>query len=101
ATATDARLYVRRRSRLLDGGALRGRGALGTQTAMSAPPPVGLSVVMPLHNEGARIASNVEQTMAVLRMLGPFEMILVDDGSLDNSGEEMTRLAEKFPGEIV
>jgi glycosyltransferase involved in cell wall biosynthesis len=68
---------------------------------MTAPPPVGLSVVMPLHNEGVRITSNVEQTMAVLRMLGPFEMILVNDGSSDNSGEEIARLAEKFSGEVV
>jgi glycosyltransferase involved in cell wall biosynthesis len=64
-------------------------------------PKVGLSVVMPLHNEGARITSNVEQTMAVLRMLGTFEMILVDDGSSDNSGEEITRLAEKYFGEVI
>jgi glycosyltransferase involved in cell wall biosynthesis len=68
---------------------------------MNAPPPIGLSVVMPLHNEGAWITSNVEQTMAVLRMLGPFEMILVDDGSSDNSGEEVARLSEKFSGEVV
>ena len=68
---------------------------------MNARPPVGLSVVMPLHNEGAQIASNVEQTLGVLRMLGPFEMILVNDGSSDNSGEEIARLAEKHPGEIV
>jgi len=68
---------------------------------MSASSPLGLSVVMPLHNEGAWITSNVEQTMAVLRMLGPFEMILVNDGSSDNSGEEIARLAEKFSGEVV
>lgn len=68
---------------------------------MNPPPPVGLSVVMPLHNEGGWITSNVEQTMAVLRMLGPFEMILVNDGSSDNSGEEIARLAEKFSGEVV
>jgi glycosyltransferase involved in cell wall biosynthesis len=68
---------------------------------MNAPPPVGLSVVMPLYNEGARINSSVEQTLAVLRMLGPFEMILVNDGSSDNSGEEIARLSEKFPEEIV
>ena len=36
-----------------------------------------------------------------MRMLGPFEMILVNDGSSDNSGEEIARLAGKFPGEIV
>jgi glycosyltransferase involved in cell wall biosynthesis len=63
-------------------------------------PPVGLSVVMPLYNEGARIGANVDQTMSVLRMLGPFEMILVNDGSSDNSGEEIGRLSQKFPDEV-
>ena len=68
---------------------------------MNASPPIGLSVVMPLHNEGASITSNVEQTMGVLRMLGPFEMILVNDGSSDNSSEELARLSQKFPGEVI
>ena len=68
---------------------------------MNAPPPTSISVVMPLFNEGAQIADNVEQTLGVLRMLGPFEMVLVNDGSFDNSGAEITRLAEKYPGEIV
>ena len=68
---------------------------------MNAPVKLGVSVVMPLYNEGAHITSNVEQTLGVLRMLGPFEIILVNDGSSDNSGEEIARLAEKFPGEIV
>ena len=36
---------------------------------------------MPLYNEGERITPNVEQTLGVLRMLGPFEIILVNDGS--------------------
>jgi len=56
---------------------------------------------MPLYNEGERIASNVEQTLGVLRMLGPFEIILVNDGSTDNSGEAIARLAEKHPDEVV
>ena len=60
-----------------------------------------LSIVMPLYNEGAHIISNVEQTMAVLRMLGPFEMILVNDGSSDNSADAIARLAEQFPSEVV
>ena len=68
---------------------------------MSTPPAIGLSVVMPLYNEGARITSNVGQTLGALRMLGPFEIILVNDGSSDNSAEETARLAGKFPGEIV
>jgi glycosyltransferase involved in cell wall biosynthesis len=60
-----------------------------------------LSVVMPLYNEGAHITSNVVQTLGVLRMLGPFEIILVNDGSSDNSGEEIGRLAGQFPGEVM
>jgi len=68
---------------------------------MNAPSSLSLSVVMPLHNEGAQIASNVGQTLAVLRMLGTFEMILVNDGSSDNSGEEIAQLSENFPGEII
>ena len=59
----DARLHVRRRPRLADDRALRRRGALGTQAAMNAASPIGLSVVMPLYNEGARITANVEQTL--------------------------------------
>jgi glycosyltransferase involved in cell wall biosynthesis len=63
--------------------------------------PVTVSVVMPLYNEGARITSNVNQTMSVLRMLGSFEIILVNDGSSDNSEEEIRRLSENFPEEVV
>jgi len=60
-----------------------------------------LSVVMPLYNEGAHITPNVEQTLSALRMLGPFEIILVNDGSSDNSGEKIERLARTYPEEIV
>ena len=66
-----------------------------------SPDAPQLSVVMPLYNEGAKITLNVEQTLSALRMLGPFEIILVNDGSSDNSGEEIARLAEKYSGEIV
>jgi glycosyltransferase involved in cell wall biosynthesis len=68
---------------------------------MSTPQSIVLSVVMPLYNEGARITPNVEQTLSALRMLGPFEIILVNDGSSDNSGEEIAALAEKYAGEVI
>jgi glycosyltransferase involved in cell wall biosynthesis len=55
---------------------------------------------MPLYNEGPHITSNVRQTRNVLRMLGSFEIILVNDGSSDNSGEEINRLASEAPVEI-
>ena len=60
-----------------------------------------LSVVMPIFNEGAHLAANVEQTLGALRMLGPCEMILVNDGSTDDSTAEIARLVEKYPGEVA
>jgi len=68
---------------------------------MSEASPIGISVVMPLYNEGAHITSNVEQTRGVLHLLGASEIILVNDGSSDNSGEKIARLAERFPDEII
>jgi glycosyltransferase involved in cell wall biosynthesis len=62
--------------------------------------PLQLSIVMPLYNEGAQITSNVEQTLESLRMLGRFEVILVNDGSTDNSKESIDLLAEKYPEEV-
>jgi glycosyltransferase involved in cell wall biosynthesis len=73
---------------------------MGAQAAMNGGPEVRLSVVMPVYNEGARIVSNVEQTLSALRMLGPFEIVLVDDGSSDNSAGEIAQLAKNHPGEI-
>jgi glycosyltransferase involved in cell wall biosynthesis len=68
---------------------------------MNASAAIPLSVVMPIYNEGGSIAANVEQTLTALRMLGPFEIILVNDGSSDDSGAEIARLAEKYPGEVL
>ena len=62
---------------------------------------IELSVVMPLFNEGGRIIANVEQTMEVLRPLGAFELILVDDGSSDDSGAQIARLSAQFPHEVI
>jgi glycosyltransferase involved in cell wall biosynthesis len=73
---------------------------MGAPPAMNGGPEVRLSVVMPVYNEGARIVANVEQTLGALRMLGPFEIVLVDDGSSDNSAEEIARLDKNYPGEI-
>ncbi len=55
-----------------------------------------LSVVMPIYNE-TQIAIGVERTMDVLENANiPYEIILVDDGSTNNSWNEMTDLARKY-----
>ena len=68
---------------------------------MNAPSPASISVVMPLYNEGAHIASNVAQTRDILRLLAPFEMILVNDGSSDNTADEIAQMAKASPTEII
>ena len=55
-----------------------------------------LSVIMPAFNEGAEIYDNLLETVSYLETLSPsFEIILVDDGSADNTLEEARRAAER------
>jgi len=57
-----------------------------------------LSVVLPAYNEEANVASAVEQVSAVAQQLGvDYEIILVNDGSTDRTGEIGRELAERIP----
>ena len=53
-----------------------------------------ISLVVPTYNEKANIARLVERAGAALAKCGEeYELIIVDDGSRDGTGEEVTRLA--------
>src|SRR5271169_3887978 len=53
-----------------------------------------ISLVVPTYNERANIARLVERTGAALAHCGEeYELIIVDDGSADGTGEEVRRLA--------
>lgn len=53
-----------------------------------------VSVVCPMYNEGERIAANLEHLFAALERLGrSWEVILINDGSTDDSGEHAERVA--------
>jgi len=55
-----------------------------------------LSVVMPVYNE-AQIAKGVERTKKVLENAGiPYELILVDDGSTNDSWDQIMDLTKKY-----
>lgn len=56
-----------------------------------------LSVVVPVRNERDNIAPLVEEIAVACDPIGPFELIYVDDGSTDGTGEEIDRLAQDRP----
>lgn len=61
-----------------------------------------LSVVMPAYNEGEFIYQNLLTTVNILKEFHHnFEIIAVDDGSLDDTGWEMNQAAEKDKRIIV
>jgi glycosyltransferase involved in cell wall biosynthesis len=53
-----------------------------------------LSVVMPIYNERASLASSVERVLAVPMNI---ELLCVDDGSTDGSGAVLKELHAKYP----
>jgi undecaprenyl-phosphate 4-deoxy-4-formamido-L-arabinose transferase len=61
-----------------------------------------ISIVIPVYNEEANLPELIRRTLAACRPLArPFEIILVDDGSRDQSVEMISRAAADQPGEIV
>ena len=67
---------------------------------MALPGPI--SIVVPVYNEARSLDALVERCLAVCRRLGrPFELILVDDGSTDDSPERITTAARDNPGSVI
>lgn len=57
-----------------------------TTTCNTTPPPLKISVIAPMYNEEAVIASYLQQTIHILEQCFPcYELILVDDGSTDKT----------------
>ena len=63
---------------------------------MSRAPRVALSVVIPAFNEAGRIGATIEEVTATFAHMGrALEIIVVDDGSLDNTAEVVREKAKK------
>src|SRR6266850_5879511 len=66
------------------------------ETGAEALDRMGLSAVLPAFNEEENILATVEAVRtAVLKVTGNFEIIVVDDGSLDRTGEIADALARE------
>lgn len=58
----------------------------------------GLSLFFPAYNEEANLASTVEKAIPVLKKVAEkYELIIVNDGSKDKTGEIAAKLAQKYP----
>lgn len=61
-----------------------------------------ISVIMPVYNEGDQIYRNVEKVMTILnKNFIEHQFILVNDGSTDNSLEEMERLYKDYSNILI
>jgi dolichol-phosphate mannosyltransferase len=65
-----------------------------SQSASEVP---RVAVVVPVRNESGNVEPLVAEIEAALAGVGPFEIIYVDDGSLDDTGEELARLQSGRP----
>jgi glycosyltransferase involved in cell wall biosynthesis len=59
-----------------------------------------LSVVAPVYDERDNLEPLVRELTAVLEPLGPYEILLVDDGSTDGSGDRIAELAQRYPRSV-
>ena len=60
-------------------------------------PRLQLSVVVPAYNEAGNIEAVAREALAKLAPLAAFEIIFVDDGSSDETGAVLEKLARAEP----
>jgi hypothetical protein len=75
-------------------------GAKGKEAEKPLPPPEegSISAFFPCYNDSATLAPLVEKALAVLgELTDDYEVIIVDDGSRDDSGKIADDLASRYP----
>ena len=72
-----------------------GHGTRGNGTAPHEP--VMISIIAPMKNEAENVEALVREIAESCAAIAPFEVILVDDGSDDGTGDVITGLMGEFP----
>lgn len=70
-------------------------GTQGGELAVLAP---RFSLVVPCFNEEHAIAATVDELIATLETVGPYEIVIVNDGSTDGTEAALQQLAVREPG---
>jgi len=61
-----------------------------------------VSILMPAYNEAGHIIANIEETVKTFKEFGcSWEIIVVDDGSNDNTYEKALGCAQKYPELVI
>jgi glycosyltransferase involved in cell wall biosynthesis len=61
-----------------------------------------VSIVIPAYNEAEHIVATIEETIKTFNEFGcPWELIVIDDGSSDNTFEVLLELARKYPQQLI
>src|SRR5690242_10858678 len=72
--------------------------ALTTESRARVDSDVVLSVLVPVHNESDQIARNLSLIHSGASKTGlPMELIVIDDGSTDNTWQALEAVAERLP----
>ncbi|MDD3553165.1 MAG: glycosyltransferase family 2 protein [Deltaproteobacteria bacterium] len=65
---------------------------------MNSSKEIYVSIVVPVFNEAANLEALVSRIVAAMRPMGrPFELIIVDDGSTDESRVLLTKMTKSIP----
>ena len=62
---------------------------------------ISLSVIMPVYNEQENITFAIDQTMRELKNFKKAELIVINDGSNDDTNKKLIDLSIKYPELIV
>src|SRR5690242_11025926 len=65
------------------------------------PQAVSLSVVVPVKDEAGNAAKLAHEIAAALKNRGDYEMVFVDDGSTDNTAQELLALRPELPVRVL